>query len=67
MAKVKNHIKVINDQISEAIAIENAECKRSIYLRIKELEDDEVPSKRILGIIKAELLGRKYEEMLFDT
>jgi len=67
MSKVKNHIKAINDQISEAIAIENAECKMLLYLRITELEDEKVDAKDILGIIKAELLGRKRKEMLFDA
>jgi hypothetical protein len=66
MGKVKQ-IDAINNLIKEAIATERMECKRELYMMIKDLEDSAWSSKDILSTIKAYLLGRKPEEMLFEA
>jgi hypothetical protein len=65
MGKVKQ-IDTINNLIKEAIETEKSECKRELYMMIKDLEDSAWSSKDILGTIKAYLLGRKIDEMLFE-
>ena len=54
----------INKAIDEAMEISVAECKRALYMAIKEFEEDKRSNKEIVGFVKAYLLGKKEDEML---
>jgi len=63
--KVK-YLKQIETAIKNEIEASKSETKRDVYLFIKELEDSDMNDSEILRSVKAYLLGRKREEMLFD-
>ena len=66
MSKTKE-MRAIQDLINQSIAQAVSDTKYETYRLIKDLEDTEVEPDEILKIVKAFLVGRKREEMLFDV